>query len=905
MTNAIFVIIAGMVMAILAGPSRSGWGTLLWGGGLGYALFAVFQLRARVDGLEEELERLRRRRDVRSPAPQPAVTPPPAPPQRHDDIIDLVIPEDEAVGTKPETPRLHAETPPPRREREPVPRPTPTEEPTLPPWLVGIVSGENLLVKLGVVILFFGVAFLVKYAAQHGLFPLELRLASAGAGGCCLLAVGWRLRDRRPVYAQVVQGGGVGIIYLTVFAAMRLYHLIPTPAGFTLLAAVCALSGLLALLQDAPPLAVLGSAGGFLAPELAAIGSGYPAVLFGYYAVLNAGIAGIARFRAWQGLNRLGFVATFIVSAAWGARFYHPDYFAVVEPFLVLFFLGYTTIALLSGRHGHEGSQADLDPLLVFGTPIAAFFLQAGLVQRYEYGLAWSALGLGLFYLGLATALLRRARETMEPFCEAFLPLGTVFTTLAIPLAFDGRWTAAAWCVEGAGLVRAGVRQERRLARGFGYLLLIGAGIAFLSEAGLPTGNWPVLNGFYCGALLVSGSALVVAWLLRCHNERLATWETGVEVFLFAWGMAWWFGSGLREIDQHTASALLYGGQLAFVALSCGVCGLLRRRLAWQLLRWPALGLLPAMAAFALFLLVDGADHPAAQGCWLAWPLAFGVWYALLKADDDRPPQLPAIVHAAPLWLGSILAAWELHWQIARYLPGMETWALTVWGVVPALVALVIVRGGERLPWPFSRHYASCFGPGAGPLVVSAWLWAVGVNLTEAGNPWPLPYAPFANPLDAATILVLVTLAGWYGRMPSALPGLSADLPHREARAAFGATLFLWLNAVLLRTIHHWAGVAFTADALFRSLLVQAALSVFWGLTALALMTFATRRGLRSFWIAGAGLLGVVVGKLFLVDLAHHGTVERIVSFVVVGILLLVIGWFAPVPPRESEGGAA
>ena len=59
-----------------------------------------------------------------------------------------------------------------------------------------------------------------------------------------------------------------------------------------------------------------------------------------------------------------------------------------------------------------------------------------------------------------------------------------------------------------------------------------------------------------------------------------------------------------------------------------------------------------------------------------------------------------------------------------------------------------------------------------------------------------------------------------------------------------------------------------------------------------------------ALFMAGAGLLGVVVGKLFLVDLAHHGTVERIVSFVVVGILLLVIGWFAPVPPRNDEGGA-
>ena len=115
MTTTILVIIAGMVMAILAGPSRSGWGTLLWGGGLGYALFALFRLRARVDGLEEEVERLRRRKDVRSPAPRPVTaTPPPAPLRRHDDIIDLIVPEDEVAP--PERPRPQAEAPPPKTD---------------------------------------------------------------------------------------------------------------------------------------------------------------------------------------------------------------------------------------------------------------------------------------------------------------------------------------------------------------------------------------------------------------------------------------------------------------------------------------------------------------------------------------------------------------------------------------------------------------------------------------------------------------------------------------------------------------------------------------------------------------------------------------------------------------------
>jgi uncharacterized membrane protein len=58
---------------------------------------------------------------------------------------------------------------------------------------------------------------------------------------------------------------------------------------------------------------------------------------------------------------------------------------------------------------------------------------------------------------------------------------------------------------------------------------------------------------------------------------------------------------------------------------------------------------------------------------------------------------------------------------------------------------------------------------------------------------------------------------------------------------------------------------------------------------------------LRFVWLTGAGLLAVVVIKLFLVDLSSSGTVERIISFVGVGILLLVIGYVSPVPPRKQE----
>jgi uncharacterized membrane protein len=119
--------------------------------------------------------------------------------------------------------------------------------------------------------------------------------------------------------------------------------------------------------------------------------------------------------------------------------------------------------------------------------------------------------------------------------------------------------------------------------------------------------------------------------------------------------------------------------------------------------------------------------------------------------------------------------------------------------------------------------------------------------------------------------------------------------------SALGAVAFVAANGVLLRSLHHYADVPFRLESLWRSMLVQAALSIFWSLLALCAMAIATRIRVRVLWIVGATLMAVVVVKLFLVDLSGVSGVERIVSFIGVGLLMLVIGYLSPVPPRARE----
>jgi uncharacterized membrane protein len=452
----------------------------------------------------------------------------------------------EAEGPLSDVPPSRASTVGPPPTASPARPPTPPAEAAAPLW-DRLLRG-NLMARAGVVVLFFGVAFLLKYTYQHVQVPIELRLAGVALAAVVLLAIGWRLRLTREGYGLALQGGGVGLLYLTIFGALRLFELLPAGPAFALLLAVAALSAVLAVLQDSRALAVLGASGGFLAPILASTGAGSHVALFSYYAVLNGGILAIAWFKSWRVLNVTGFVFTFGIATVWGVLRYSPDVYATTEPFLVLFFLMYVAIPVLFSRREAGRVERYLDTTLVFGVPLISFGLQVGLVRGFAYGSAWSALALGTFYLVLARALWARRGEGLRLLVEAFLALGMVFTTLAIPLAFDGRWTSAAWALEGAAIVWVGVRQQRLPARLFGILLQLLGGFFYLDDLHQPVGAWPVLNSVYLGALLLAVAGLFCAWLLQRWRHELRPAERWLAPALFAWGVAWWvFGGSARD----------------------------------------------------------------------------------------------------------------------------------------------------------------------------------------------------------------------------------------------------------------------------------------------------------------------------------------------------------------------
>jgi uncharacterized membrane protein len=776
------------------------------------------------------------------------------------------------------------EAPPPLRAAQPSP-------------LWNFFFGGNALVRFGVIVLFFGVGFLLKYASEHIVIPIEARFIAVALGAIVMLAIGWRLRGSRPGYGLIMQGGGIGLLYLTVFAAFRLYQLLPAGLVFVLLVATAFFSAMLAVLQDSRSLAAMGVSGGFLAPILASTGAGSHVMLFSFYAVLNLGILIIAWFKPWRSLNLLGFAFTFIIGLLWGGHYYRADLFDSTEPFLILFFLFYVAIAVLFALRQEASIKKPVDGTLVFGTPLIAFGLQTAMVRRIEYGAAYSALVLSGFYLLLARLLFSRALAHARLLVEAFLALGVVFGTLAVPLAFEGRWTAAVWALEGAAIVWVGVRQKKLAARAFGIFLQFSAGVAFALDVGRSGALTPILNSVYLGCVLISVAGLFCAWYLQRHRLQLTEIESQAGILLFCWGILWWFGGGFKEIGEHVAGLYRLHASLSFAVASCAAFSLLHFRVAWREAKYVALALLPLMIVFALWE-VNQVAHPFMHFGFIVWPAVFAVHLWLLRRHEETRDI--AWGHSAGLWLFTAVAAWEVAWWTGELIKGGEVWRLIGWPLVPLVLLAWLTDGGDRIAWPVSRFLRAYLVEGSIPLAGFLWLWMLHANFTSRGDATPLPYLPLVNPLDLVQFAALMALFAWCRRVRSEPLVLQEFQSGEIVYIGLGCAGFLWLNGVLLRTLHQWYGVPFGLEPMLRSMLVQASLSIFWSVLALCAMLSATRLRLRPLWLTGAGLMGVVVVKLFFVDLSNVGGIERIVSFIGVGLLMLVIGYVSPVPPSTA-----
>ena len=383
-------------------------------------------------------------------------------------------------------------------------------------------KGGQWLGKIGIAAIVLGVSFFLKWSFDTGLIGETGRVILGIIGGIALVAIGQFLRKKYLVYSDIVSGGGIAILYLTIFAAFAYYEIIKSSmVAFSLMFLITALSVTLSVLGGTQQLAVLGIVGGFLTPLLISVPNNNFGQLMGYITILDIGILGVAIFKKWNRLNLLGFLGTVLWSWIWFERFYTTIQLPKVFFVLTIFFLIYLIAGII---HNVLWKKVSTSADLFLITLNAAFFALGSytiLNPDYHGIMGFFMFFFALLYFVIAFVAYRMNAE--DNLLNIYLPgIAIVFLTLAMPIQFSGKWITLAWLLEAALLTGAGSVVRRHSMNIFGIIVFaVGLVRFFAFDVSVRdiTTLMPVFNSRFFLALVAIAVAYFMGYIFARHQE--------------------------------------------------------------------------------------------------------------------------------------------------------------------------------------------------------------------------------------------------------------------------------------------------------------------------------------------------------------------------------------------------
>jgi uncharacterized membrane protein len=765
----------------------------------------------------------------------------------------------------------------------------------------------NVFAKFGALLLFVGIAYLLRHAAQYFTIPPVMRIGGAALLGALLIAGGIALNRSRQTYAVILEGLGVAVLYLTAFAALALYRLIDTPMALTAMVGVSVGAVALSLSQRSQVLAVIAMTGGFLAPIVASTGTADAMPLLSYYTVLNLVVALIAWFQRWPVLNLVGFAFTFVFGIYWADAFFRPAYVATTLPFAILHYAIYLAVTVLFAWRATETAAAGeasrpprhaIEGTLLFGVPAAGIVLFARLLEGQPVALAGLCVGLAVVYAALAWITQRR--PGLRLLTQSFLALAVVFATIAAPIGLTAQWSSAIWAVQGAAVLWVALRQRYLAGAGLALLLQYASIMAYL--VALPERSVPIINPAWLGALVIAAafgasSALLARFANANPKDTLASTAEAVSTLTYMTALAVWLWSGVCEIRAFAAHTDVAAAICWLVTLTYIAQGLFARLVPWTIARFTMYTAIPVLFAGVILIVLSGANPLAGWGAG-AWILAMtAAWLRVSTRCLGLAHPFETVLLG---WTTAIFGAHQcIHW--ARQLDLHGTGWMTI---APLLVPLAMVAVSEfvsklradKVPPDTFTFWRRGF---ADPLIVFLAFLTMLMQANEQHSSSPWAYVPVLNPVDAFSLAVLAVGGSYTMRTAQALSSISWQVP------AFGALALAVLTGAVLRCVHQWTGIDYSFVALKGSALAQSALSLTWSMVALALMLVARREARRDVWMTGATLLAMVAAKFIWFDFANRSTLEGIIAMIGVGTLFLIVGYVAPMPPKRPSTAAA
>ena len=321
--------------------------------------------------------------------------------------------------------------------------------------------GENLINKIGILILVLGISYFVKYSIDKGWINEPARVGIGILSGALVMAIAHRLREKYAAFSSVFVAGAIAIFYFTIGIAFHSYQLFSQTVAFALMVVITAFSCLVSLSYNRKELAVLSLIGGFAVPFMVSTGQGNYVVLFTYITILDLGILAIAYHKKWQIVNILSYIFTVLLFGGWLYKDMNetqPHYLGALCFGFVFYLIFILTNIIHNLRTKSVFSSADW----VILTSNTFLFYGAGMLILNSYhpefkGLFTTALGgLNLIYAWFLHKKFNWDKNTVY----LLLGMTLTFVTLAIPIQFSGNYITLFWSAEAVLLMWLGQKSK-------------------------------------------------------------------------------------------------------------------------------------------------------------------------------------------------------------------------------------------------------------------------------------------------------------------------------------------------------------------------------------------------------------------------------------------------------------
>ncbi|MDP9052025.1 MAG: DUF2339 domain-containing protein [Acidobacteriota bacterium] len=436
--------------------------------------------------------------------------------------------------------------------------------------------GSQIFNRIAIVLLLIGTAYGLKLAVDRGLIGPTPRVLIGLVAGAGLVVWSERFRNKGfAAFSYSLKAVGSGVLYLTLWAAFQLFHLLPAAVALALMVLVTAWNAFMAWSQDAELLAVYALAGGFASPLLVSTGGNHEIFLFTYLLAIDVSAAVLVRLKTWPRLLLGIFPATVLFFIGWYSSFYDASYLAITAFFITLFGAAFAGVAIgrtepdTASSGGRFASLATILNDILLPLANAAFVALAfySVLQNsgHHAALPWLMLLLAAVYLGIMRLPQTRTASAMH------LSLAVVFLTIAIPLKASGAWITASWLVEGLALLWVAARlasaEEEADA---------GAALASRVLRLLALGSLLLGFGGICFHSLDSASELTLL------NKGTGTALVGLAIF----AAAAWLGLSKEDASDKGGSGLQWGtitmGAFALIDLTAVLLTIRELLVSWD-----------------------------------------------------------------------------------------------------------------------------------------------------------------------------------------------------------------------------------------------------------------------------------------------------------------------------------